>query len=461
MHQTARELSAPYAAAAPPAALRRLTWSAPEPRHLVHPSPAGPPAGIPPAANPSSPLTLRLGRCGQRVNAEGNLWTDRPRPQATAEIEKPLSGRFVANSSTECDLSSIFIRRCLGISCDVAKPSWQVTRVVSGFGNDGRSVVSAANVGYYRVLVAAVDSQLELGSGCSVPAVVRSDQTCTVTMPITRSQSAGADNAANFEEVETSAISDPARQRWPDRQTEAARRQEARMKRLEDLLLQQAAASRETQAPTPPAPVVDVAPRAPSPAPVLRVGACGRTPGGGFGGTPMQRPSVGAAFPTLVEGAERDRLLERLNEFRKCSPRVFDGEKVDHWIVGEVVDAHGKALPRHLRGGEGQGVARHSPLGRRGLPLVVEFLEHPSTDLAAITWTRFKKLSSGTTSQPASREDGAGFAQLAPRRPDRGVREGVLSASALRVLRRAGRRGQGPHLRARVAIVDLPVCAIL
>ncbi|XP_020102575.1 vegetative cell wall protein gp1-like [Ananas comosus] len=59
-HRAARELAAPYAAAAPPAALRRLAWSAPEPRHLVHPSPAGPPAGIPPAANPSSPLTVRL-----------------------------------------------------------------------------------------------------------------------------------------------------------------------------------------------------------------------------------------------------------------------------------------------------------------------------------------------------------------------------------------------------------------
>ncbi|XP_020080779.1 serine/arginine repetitive matrix protein 1-like [Ananas comosus] len=40
---------------------------------------------------PQSPNVLRM-----RVNAEGNLWTDRPRPQATAEIEKPLSGRFMA-----------------------------------------------------------------------------------------------------------------------------------------------------------------------------------------------------------------------------------------------------------------------------------------------------------------------------------------------------------------------------
>nr|CAD1827325.1 unnamed protein product [Ananas comosus var. bracteatus] len=68
-------------------------------------------------------------------------------------------------------------------------------------------------------------------------------------MPITRSQSAGADNAANFEEVETSATSGSSEVRElrgqlaaltdlvtqqaeaARQQTEAARRQEARMKR--------------------------------------------------------------------------------------------------------------------------------------------------------------------------------------------------------------------------------------
>nr|CAD1840482.1 unnamed protein product [Ananas comosus var. bracteatus] len=35
----------------------------------------------------------------------------------------------------------------------------------------------------------------------------------------------------------------------------------------------------------------------------------------------------------MAEGAERDRLMERLSEFRGCSPRTFDGENVDHWIV--------------------------------------------------------------------------------------------------------------------------------
>nr|CAD1832716.1 unnamed protein product [Ananas comosus var. bracteatus] len=142
-------------------------------------------------------------------------------------------------------------------------------------------------------------------------------------MPITRSQSTGADNAANFEEVETSATSGSSEVRElrgqlaaltdlvtqqaeaARQQTEAARRQEARMKRLEDLLLQQAAASRETQGPTPPAPVVDVAPRAPSPAPSSSRAAPAAVPQEEvLAAPPVQRPPVGAAFLTLVEGAE-------------------------------------------------------------------------------------------------------------------------------------------------------------
>nr|CAD1842505.1 unnamed protein product [Ananas comosus var. bracteatus] len=102
-------------------------------------------------------------------------------------------------------------------------------------------------------------------------------------MPTTRSKSAGADAAANFEEVETSATSGssevcelrnqlsvltdlvPQQAAAAQQQADAARRHEARMKRLEDLLLQQTAA-RETQDPTPPAPAEDATTKAPSPA---------------------------------------------------------------------------------------------------------------------------------------------------------------------------------------------------
>nr|CAD1839619.1 unnamed protein product [Ananas comosus var. bracteatus] len=232
-----------------------------------------------------------------------------------------------------------------------------------------------------------------------------------VTMPITRSQSAGADNAANFEEVETSATSGSSEVRElrgqlaaltdlvtqqaeaARQQTEAARRQEARMKRLEDLLLQQAAASRETQAPTPPAPVVDVALRAPSPAPSSSRAAPVAAPQEEvLVAPPVQRPPVGAAFPTLVEGAERDRLMERLNEFRRCSPRVFDGEKVDHWIVEKWL-MHMEKLFRDTFVEERDRVwlATHH-LDGEAYRWWLDFQDHPSTDLAAITWTRFKEL---------------------------------------------------------------------
>nr|CAD1820574.1 unnamed protein product [Ananas comosus var. bracteatus] len=230
-------------------------------------------------------------------------------------------------------------------------------------------------------------------------------------MPITRSQSAGADNAAHLEEVETSATSgsgevqelrsqlaaltdlvtqqaEAARQ-----QTEAARRQEARMKRLEDLLLQQATASRETQAPTPPAPVVDVAPRAPSPAPSSSRAAPVAAPQEeAIAAPPVQRPPIGAVFPVLVEGAERDRLMGRLNEFRRCSPRIFDSEKVDHWIVEKWL-MHMEKLFRDTFVEERDRVwlATHH-LDGEAYRWWLDLQENPSTYLATITWKKFKEL---------------------------------------------------------------------
>nr|CAD1833016.1 unnamed protein product [Ananas comosus var. bracteatus] len=111
---------------------------------------------------------------------------------------------------------------------------------------------------------------------------------------------------------------------------DAAHHQEARMKRLEDLLLQQVAA-RDAQVPTPPAPVEVVVPRvsscpvrhtspaldtsrtAPVVAPREEVDAA----------PPAQVPLAGAVFPVRVEGAERDRLMDRLNEFRRCNPEFL------------------------------------------------------------------------------------------------------------------------------------------
>lgn len=44
-------------------------------------------------------------------------------------------------------------------------------------------------------------------------------------------------------------------------------------------------------------------------------------------------PPVGTGLPIMVSGEERDGLIDHLNEFRMCNPRVFDGEKAYHWIV--------------------------------------------------------------------------------------------------------------------------------
>nr|CAD1831596.1 unnamed protein product [Ananas comosus var. bracteatus] len=199
-------------------------------------------------------------------------------------------------------------------------------------------------------------------------------------MPITRSQSVGADDAAHFEEVETSATSGSGEVRElrgqlaaltdlvsqqaeaARQQTEAARQQEARMKRLEDLLLQQAAASKETQAPPPPAPVVDVAPTAPSPAPSSsRTAPVAAPQEGVIAAPPVQAPPTGAVFPVMVEGAERDRLMEHLNEFRRCEER----DRV--WLATHHLD--GEAYRRWL-----------------------DLQENPSIDLAAISWKKFKEL---------------------------------------------------------------------
>nr|CAD1821723.1 unnamed protein product [Ananas comosus var. bracteatus] len=207
-------------------------------------------------------------------------------------------------------------------------------------------------------------------------------------MPITRSQSAGADNAAHLEEVETSATSGSGELRelrgqlaaLTDKvaqQTEAARRQEARMKRLEDLLLQQAEA-REAQVPTPPVPVEVVAPRGSSP--ILDTS---RT-------TPAVAPreEVIAAPPAQ----ERDRLMERLNEFRRCSTRIFDGEKVDHRIVEKWL-MHMEKLFRDTFVEERNRVwlATHH-LDGEAYRWWLDIQENPSTDLAAISWKKFKEL---------------------------------------------------------------------
>nr|CAD1821713.1 unnamed protein product [Ananas comosus var. bracteatus] len=164
------------------------------------------------------------------------------------------------------------------------------------------------------------------------------------------------------------------------------------MKRLEDLLLQQAAA-RETQIPTPPTPVEVVAPRVSSPALDASRTAPAAAPWGEDIAAPPARASVaGAVFPLMVEGAERDRLMECLSEFRRCSPLTFDGENVDHWIVEKWL-MHMEKLFRDTFVEERDRVwlATHH-LDSEAYRWWLDIQDNPSTDLTAISWKRFKEL---------------------------------------------------------------------
>nr|CAD1821800.1 unnamed protein product [Ananas comosus var. bracteatus] len=58
-----------------------------------------------------------------------------------------------------------------------------------------------------------------------------------------------------------------------------------------------------------------------------------RTSGGGSCGPTSSETGCDCGIPRDGRGSERDRLMDRLSEFRRCSPRTFDGENVDHWIV--------------------------------------------------------------------------------------------------------------------------------
>nr|CAD1835604.1 unnamed protein product [Ananas comosus var. bracteatus] len=180
-------------------------------------------------------------------------------------------------------------------------------------------------------------------------------------MPTSRSKLVGADDAATFEEAEIPAapgskkvrelrsqlvaLTDLVMQQAAARQlVDTARRQEVRMQRLEDLLLQQAAAGEAQISMTLTVALREKALTAP----------------------PAQVSVTAATFPLMVERAERQRLMDRLDEFRRRDPRIFDGEKTDHWIVEKWL-THMEKLFR-------------------------DTFDNPDTDPAAISWKRFKEL---------------------------------------------------------------------
>nr|CAD1822950.1 unnamed protein product [Ananas comosus var. bracteatus] len=174
-------------------------------------------------------------------------------------------------------------------------------------------------------------------------------------MPTTRSKSVGAKNAANLEKVETSATSGSSEVRdlrtqlavltdlvaqqatAAQRQADVVHRQEAWMKRLEDLLLQQSA-ERKAQVSPPPGPVEDVAPRAPSPAP----------------------GSSRAVFPVMVKERSGTGSWIASTSLGGAVPGSSMEKMPTTGSWKEVVDAHREAFLRHLREEEGQSLAHHT-----------------------------------------------------------------------------------------------------
>nr|CAD1835708.1 unnamed protein product [Ananas comosus var. bracteatus] len=192
-------------------------------------------------------------------------------------------------------------------------------------------------------------------------------------MPTTRFKFVAAENAANPEEVETSATSGSSEVRdlrsqlailtdlvaqqavAAQRQADVAHRQESRMKRLEDLLLQQAAAW-EAQDSTPPAPVEDVAPRRRPPRPVFH---------------------------------ER-RLLLSLRRRFLWHQRLR--EKVDHWIVEKWLMHIEKLFhDTFVEKRDRVWFATHH-LDGEAYRWWLDIRDNPNTDLSAISWKRFKEL---------------------------------------------------------------------
>nr|CAD1827446.1 unnamed protein product [Ananas comosus var. bracteatus] len=84
--------------------------------------------------------------------------------------------------------------------------------------------------------------------------------------------------------------------------------------------------------------------------------------------------------------------MDRLNEFRRCNPRIFDGEKVDHWIVEKWL-MHMEKLFHDTFVEERDRVwlATHH-LDGEAYYWWLDIQDNPDTDLSAITWRRFKEL---------------------------------------------------------------------
>ncbi|XP_020101615.1 uncharacterized protein LOC109719386 [Ananas comosus] len=164
------------------------------------------------------------------------------------------------------------------------------------------------------------------------------------------------------------------------------------MKRLEDLLLRQTT-DREIPDPIPTVPDRDATVRAQSPVPdTPLVTPRAETPQETVVPPPVPVAVSGTMLPEMVGAEERERMMEQLNEFRRCTPRIFDGEKADHWVVEKWL-MHMEKLCYDTFVEERYRVwfATHH-LDGEAYRWWVDIRENPRTDLSAITWNRFKDL---------------------------------------------------------------------
>ncbi|XP_020098380.1 uncharacterized protein LOC109717114 [Ananas comosus] len=94
----------------------------------------------------------------------------------------------------------------------------------------------------------------------------------------------------------------------------------------------------------------------------------------------------------MATGEEGDRLMDRLNEFRKCNPRIFDGEKAEHWIVEKWLMHMEKLFyDTFVEKRDKVWLATHH-LDGEAYRWWMDIQDNSNIDLSAITWKRFKEL---------------------------------------------------------------------
>ncbi|XP_020109286.1 uncharacterized protein LOC109724765 [Ananas comosus] len=84
--------------------------------------------------------------------------------------------------------------------------------------------------------------------------------------------------------------------------------------------------------------------------------------------------------------------MDRLNEFKRCNPQIFEGKKVDHWIVEKWLMHMEKLFhDTFMKERDRVWLATHH-LDGKAYRWWLDIRDNPNTDLSAISWKRFKEL---------------------------------------------------------------------